>query len=584
MTGLYIIPPAEPARVLALPIGGPVPPPHGRKLPNTTVLVRDPTRPELIWKLTPWEKAENVMPELDVYVRLGAFAQSEGLVALRGVAGTADHLARAYDFAPHGELARFLRDERGESRSQEIRVVRGILAQIAAAMAGLHARGIMHRDLKAENVLVFGDGLIPEVRIADFDRAIALPPGGKLDEPVGSLFHMAPELLAWQPYDHRVDIYAFGILIHEVAHGGARPFPQVATGLPGAMTAEEFSTQVMNGGARLDWQNPVLELRNLADRCLARDPDQRPSFAEIYQELTGDRLPEAQVQSEPGRGPQGIGMAATIGRQRPVMEDALCVIDAGGYQILAVFDGLCGDRTSRFAAYALCLMLNEGLRHESPALAIRHAFAGVQARLRRLDPAVTSGATATVAVIGPDGVHIGWTGDSPAWSIDDKAVPRSLIRAHHPTNESEVARLTAASGTVRRETRMMDSGEMVSWGPLRVYGADGTGGIALTRALGLPSLAPAISHEPEIAHLPPDISTGFLVLASDGVGEVLSVDRLAKFCTSGTAPQTAVDAIIEEVLRLGAPDNASAIVMALRGPARPDWARQARRTRCLSPV
>jgi len=112
---------------------------------------------------------------------------------------------------------------------------------------------------------------------------------------------------------------------------------------------------------------------------------------------------------------------------------------------------------------------------------------------------------------------------------------------------------------------MMDSGEMVPWGPLRVYGADGSGGIALTRALGLPALAPAISHEPEILDLPPAASAGCLVLASDGVGEVLSVERLAEICTLATTPQAAADAIMEEVLRLGAPDNASVIVRAMTG-------------------
>lgn len=564
MTGLYIIPPAEPARVLALPLGGPVPPPQGRKLPNTTVLVRDPHRPDLIWKLTPWEKAEDVMPELAIYADLGAAGMADGLVALRGCAGTADHLARAYDYAPHGELGRFLRDARGEARVPEPMVARGILAQIAAAMARLHAKGIVHRDLKAENVLVFADGAIPEVRIGDFDRAIVLKPGATIREPVGSLFHMAPELLAWQPHDHRVDIYAFAILIHEVANGGARPFPEVATGLPGAITAEAFGEKVLKGGVRPDWNSPDLDLRDIAWRCLAANPDQRPEFEEIYRQLTGEALPKAQVAAESGTGPQGIGMAATTGRQRPAMEDGLCVIDAGAHRILAVFDGLRGDRTSRFAAHALGLMLDGALRHQAPAAAIRHAFAGVQARLRRLDPKVTSGATATVAVIGPKDVHIGWTGDSPAWLVDG-AGARALIQPHHPTSEPEAARVAAAGGTVRRETRMMDSGELVPWGPLRVYGADGAGGIALTRALGLPALSPALSHEPEIAHLRGGVSAGFLVLASDGVGEVLPVDRLAQFCTPATEPQAAADAIIKEVLRLGAPDNASVIVMALTG-------------------
>ena len=235
MTGFYLLSPDDPTRLIALPLAGPVPPPIGRKLPNTTVLVADPKNPARIWKLTPWEKTEAVLPELEAAAALAG--HSAGLVPPRGLAGTAAHIARAYDFAPLGELSRYLRDARGEPRWPDPKRARCILAQVAAALAGLHAQGIAHRDLKAENVLVFSDGPTPEVRLADFDRAVRLSPGAALSAPVGSLFHMAPELLAWQPYDHRVDLYAFGILIFEVAHGGARPYPQVATGLPGAPTA-----------------------------------------------------------------------------------------------------------------------------------------------------------------------------------------------------------------------------------------------------------------------------------------------------------------------------------------------------------
>ncbi len=563
MPHLHLILPADPDQVLSLPHAGPVPPPVGRKLPNTTVLVRDRARPGIIWKLTPWEKAETVTAELDAYARLGAGGGTGGLVGLVGVSGTAEHLARAYDYAPFGELGRFLRDGRGEPVAPPVPTARAILAQIAAAMAGLHARGIVHRDLKAENVLVFRDGAVPEVRVGDFDRAVHLPSGAVLEEPVGSLFHMAPELLAWKPHDRRVDIYAFGILMFEVAHGGARPWPRVATGLPGALSAEAFGRKVVSEGYRPDWRaDPALG--ELAARCLADDPEMRPDFPEVFRTLADTSLPEQVATPSPRAVPERVGIAATTGRQRSAMEDATAVMETGSATILAVFDGLRGDRSSTFAAHGMALMLAAELgAMDELAQAITRAFEGLQTRLRRLDPVVTSGSTATVAVLRDGMLHLAWLGDSPAWLIDGEGAT-ALIRPHHPDDPAEVRRIEAAGGGVRREMKVMDSGEMVPWGPLRVYTPDGAGGIALTRALGLPGLGSVLSALPEIESRQIDGSAAFMVLASDGVSEVLPLEQMLAICRSASSPQQAADEIIAEVLRLGAPDNASAIVLDLR--------------------
>lgn len=562
MSRLHLILPANPDRILSLPYAGPVPPPQGRKLPNTTMLVRDQARPDLIWKLTPWEKAEPVMAELEAYGHLRAVGAT-GIVDLVGVAGTADHLARAYTYATHGELARFLRDARGEPVVPPVDTARAILAQIAKAMAGLHALGIVHRDLKAENILVFRDSEVPEVRIADFDRAVHLPAGETLKEPVGSLFHMAPELLAWEPYDRRVDIYAFGILMFEVAQGGARPFPQVATGLPGALSAEAFGAKVISEGLRPDWRaDPALG--ELAARCLAHDPGARPEFSAIYQRLTGHPLPAQAITVSSDALPDRLGMAATIGRQRKGMEDAIAVLETGSTTILAVFDGFRGGRSSGFAAQSLALILTDLLRTGLDAAeALTRSLADIQARLRRLDPTVTSGSTATIALVQDGKLHLAWLGDSPAWLIGAEGVT-PLIRPHHPADALEAERVAAAGGSIRRETRMMDSGECVPWGPLRVYGADGQGGIALTRALGLSSFGAVLSVTPDIAARRLGDQSRFLILASDGVSEVLPEGDMAAICEAAPSAALAAAAVIAEVLRLGAPDNASLLVLDLR--------------------
>lgn len=576
MSGLYSSLPARAGHMQNLPLCAPLPPAQGRMLPNTTLLVTDDGRPELIWKFTPWEKAALVDGELDIYARMHALEQMAGIVRLMGVGGTREHLVRAYERAHHGELHRFLRDAKGEPRPPTPDQTRAILVQIARAMAGLHALDIVHRDLKAENILVFSHnhGQAAQVKLADFDRAIVLPQDDWQEEPVGSLFHMAPELLAWKPYDRRVDIYAFGIVMYEVAHGGARPYRDVATGLPDALDATAFARKVIEEGLRPQWYQEDPQLQALAARCLLMDPEQRPEFHEILNDLENNRgalvvhggaPPAPQL-------PRTIGMASTAGRHRRSMEDAACILERDDVLILAVFDGLGGARSSQFAARHLPLVLSERLGITAscePGLmerAIRDAFADTQARLRRIDPRVTCGTTATVVVVRKDDIHLAWVGDSPAGVIS--AAPskdaRALTQPHHPSQDGEARRILAAGGEVRREMRMMDSGEMVGWGPLRLFVPHMPAGIAVSRALGVPAFGPALSHEPDIIRFERGPDDDILFLGSDGVFEVLSLQRVRAIAMAAESLAEAADAIIAAVMEAGAPDNATIILFDMK--------------------
>ena len=104
-------------------------------------------------------------------------------------------------------------------------------SQIAAAVGHAHDRGLLHRDLKSANVM-----LTPEGRIKVLDFGLAVPIGRRAselsqshtslaaDEPVaGTLPYMAPELLLAKPPGPRSDIWAFGVLLYEMAVG-RRPF------------------------------------------------------------------------------------------------------------------------------------------------------------------------------------------------------------------------------------------------------------------------------------------------------------------------------------------------------------------------
>lgn len=93
-----------------------------------------------------------------------------------------------------------------------------ILIGIALGMDHLHNHAIIHRDLKFHNVLL-NDDLTP--KICDFGESKSF--SNELDngqcEIVGTPFFMAPEIINGNHYSYPVDVYSFGILVHEILTG-----------------------------------------------------------------------------------------------------------------------------------------------------------------------------------------------------------------------------------------------------------------------------------------------------------------------------------------------------------------------------
>ena len=144
-------------------------------------------------------------------------------------------------------------------------------AQIAEGLAAAHRAGIVHRDVKPANLLVADGG---RVKILDF--GVAKLSGVDLTREgarLGTVAYMSPEQASGRPVDPRTDLWSLGAVLYE-ALAGRRAFPGDAD-------------EVVLYGIRHDEPPPLATLRGdvpdalarLVRRCLAKDPDARPSGA-----------------------------------------------------------------------------------------------------------------------------------------------------------------------------------------------------------------------------------------------------------------------------------------------------------------
>lgn len=169
------------------------------------------------------------------------------------------------------------------------RDVMRILHDVVDALAFAHARGVIHRDIKPANVLTQGThALVTDFGVAKAISA-SMPISGVTSAgiAIGTPAYMAPEQLAGDSSaDHRMDIYAVGLLAYELLTG-VSPFT-------GPSPRETLAAQLTRDPKPLHEISAAVprSMSDLIMRCLAKDPNARPQRADdILQELDAMTMP-----------------------------------------------------------------------------------------------------------------------------------------------------------------------------------------------------------------------------------------------------------------------------------------------------
>lgn len=308
-----------------------------------------------------------------------ATQKTTNLVRYLGFSVYDDQVVLVMEYVAGGSLRDRLGDPPKESAppkrpmpmAQTIAIARGILAGLCV----IHGQQIFHRDIKPENILMDGD----TPRITDFGIARMLAPDDVASTTIGTLHYLSPEILCQGGASFPADVWAVGVTLYEMV-AGRLPFGGWDT--PQAVVCDRIRGTNPPPPSRVSGAPGDLDAIIL--RALDRDPQRRPTSAQMLQALETGRLPAG-----PEKGPDE-GLEARI----KALSDAAAAGKPAEEVLARARELAATHASSARAQQALGQLCNRYLHHaEAVAAFTRAVECDPSDALLRLDLAVALQAT-----------------------------------------------------------------------------------------------------------------------------------------------------------------------------------------------
>ncbi|TFG45631.1 MAG: hypothetical protein E4H41_04590 [Gemmatimonadales bacterium] len=406
----------------------------------------------------------------------------------KGPAGDAEFLWYAMPFVD-GET---LRDRLARTGELPVHDAIRILIEVADALAHAHQHGVAHRDIKPENILLSGRHAL----VSDFGVAKAVSEATGRQQlttagvALGTPAYMAPEQAAADPHlDHRVDIYALGVLGYELLTG--------RTPFSGRTPQETLAAHVMQAPEAISRLRPGISptLEAIVMKCLAKRPaDRFQSAEELVTALEPLATPSGGMTPTYTQPVTGVAPMATAGRKwAPLIAAVVIAVVAVGV-LLARRSGS-GPEVSLTKTTRLTSM--QGLE-VLPAISPDNqflAYTGVQGGSANIFLQPTNGGRAINITDSMPGAQI-----SPDWSPDG----RRLVFVSYDSSAASIVTMPPTGGDLRRLRSFANAGKVPmapKWSPdgsriafekgdsVVVMSADGSGLTLLARVRDVHSLA-----------------------------------------------------------------------------------------------
>ncbi len=213
--------------------------------------------------------------------------QHPNIIMLDDIFENTEYIYIVMEFLRGGNLSSFM--GKHQHKIEEARVC-GIIHSVAVALFYLHSYGIIHRDIKPDNIVMVDESEASDVKIVDFGLSKFVGPSEKCVEPYGTYGYAAPEVLKSVPYDKSVDVWSLGVVAYTLLWGKG-PFEGGNEDEVSRKTVcEDPPFPPMNACGKVS-----KKARDCIKRMLSKDPNARITLRELLvHPWIGKHFPTAQ--------------------------------------------------------------------------------------------------------------------------------------------------------------------------------------------------------------------------------------------------------------------------------------------------